>query len=65
LGGGLRGKLSLPRTEERLDIIFGSNHPGGANFCYGDGSVHFLQESIDVTVYQGMASRNGGEVLAP
>ena len=47
------------------DIIFGSNHPGGANFCYGDGSVHFLQESIDVTVYQGMASRNGGEVLAP
>ena len=25
LGGGLRGKLSLPRTEKRLNIIFGSD----------------------------------------
>ena len=45
------------------DTIFGSNHPGGANFCYGDGSVHFLQDSMDFTVYQSMATRNGGEVI--
>ena len=47
------------------DIIFGSKHSGGANFSYADGSVHFLQDSMDFTVYQNMATRNGGEVLKP
>lgn len=31
---------------------FASEHPGGANFCFGDGSVHFLPETIN--------SDNGG-----
>ena len=47
------------------DVIFGSQHSGGANFCNVDGSVHFLQDSIDFTVYQSMATRNGEEVFSP
>ena len=47
------------------DVIFGSQHSGGANFCNVDGSVHFLQDSIDYTVYQSMATRNGEEVFSP
>ena len=31
---------------------FGSNHPGGANFVYGDGHVSFLDESIDIQTYR-------------
>jgi prepilin-type N-terminal cleavage/methylation domain-containing protein/prepilin-type processing-associated H-X9-DG protein len=49
----------------RNDLQFGSDHPGGANFNYADGSVHFIQDSIDFTVYQDMASKDGGEVSQP
>ncbi len=45
------------------DISFGSQHPGGANFCYGDAHVEFLNDTIHLeTVYYALASRNGGEV---
>ncbi|MFI4876582.1 MAG: DUF1559 domain-containing protein, partial [Blastopirellula sp. JB062] len=43
---------------------FGSHHPGGANFSLADGSVRFLPDTIDMNVYLGLASRNGGEVVA-
>jgi prepilin-type processing-associated H-X9-DG protein len=45
------------------DMPFGSMHSGGANFCFGDGSVRFIQQSIDMATYRALASRNGGEVL--
>ncbi|MDO4576052.1 MAG: DUF1559 domain-containing protein [Planctomycetia bacterium] len=41
---------------------FGSQHPGGCNFAFGDGSVHFVTEGIDFTLYRDLATRNGGEV---
>ncbi|QDV23727.1 DUF1559 domain-containing protein [Aureliella helgolandensis] len=40
---------------------FASMHTGGGNFCYGDGSIHFLSQSIDVAVYNAAATRAGGE----
>ncbi len=44
------------------DISFASQHTGGANFVMSDGSVRFIPNSVDFTVFQGIASRNGGEV---
>jgi prepilin-type processing-associated H-X9-DG protein len=39
-----------------------SNHPGGANFLYADGSTHFLVYSFD-NIMPAMATRSGGEVF--
>jgi prepilin-type N-terminal cleavage/methylation domain-containing protein/prepilin-type processing-associated H-X9-DG protein len=43
---------------------FVSLHPGGSNFAFADGSVHFLKNSINQVTYCALGSRNGGEVLS-
>jgi len=40
-----------------------SRHPGGVNFTLADGSVRFITETIDLTTYHALGSRNGGEVV--
>ncbi len=42
---------------------FKSLHTGGANFVFCDGSVHFLQEAIDYTVYQRLGARDDAETV--
>ena len=42
---------------------FSSSHTGGANFVFGDGSVKFVRESVSLTTYMALGSRNGGEVI--
>jgi prepilin-type processing-associated H-X9-DG protein len=42
---------------------FRSNHPGGANFLFGDGSVKFLKDAIDQKVYWALSTRAGGELV--
>jgi prepilin-type processing-associated H-X9-DG protein len=43
---------------------FKSQHPGGANFLFADGSVHFLKNTVNFITYNAMGSRNGGEVVS-
>ncbi|HLA85791.1 MAG TPA: DUF1559 domain-containing protein [Thermoguttaceae bacterium] len=45
------------------DCYFGSEHPGGANFARVDGSVSFLEETIDFALLKALATRDGGEVI--
>jgi prepilin-type processing-associated H-X9-DG protein len=40
---------------------FWSMHPSGANYLFGDGSVHFLSSSIDGRTYQYLMTIAGGE----
>ncbi len=44
------------------EVSFSSRHPGGANFCRGDGSVAYLNEAIDPVIYSAMGTRGNGEV---
>jgi len=46
------------------EVPFGSDHPGGAQFVFCDGHVAFLQDSIDMDVYQALSTRAGEEVLS-
>jgi prepilin-type N-terminal cleavage/methylation domain-containing protein/prepilin-type processing-associated H-X9-DG protein len=39
-------------------------HPGGTNVLFGDGSVHFLKETVTPTVAIGLITRSGGEIIA-
>jgi prepilin-type N-terminal cleavage/methylation domain-containing protein/prepilin-type processing-associated H-X9-DG protein len=40
-----------------------SEHPGGGNVCMGDGSVHFVSETIDLITWAELSSINEGEVV--
>jgi len=41
-----------------------SNHPGGVNIGFADGSVRFLKDSISLPSFWAVGTRDGGEVLS-
>jgi prepilin-type N-terminal cleavage/methylation domain-containing protein/prepilin-type processing-associated H-X9-DG protein len=43
------------------DISLGSNHEGGCHVLMCDGSVQFVSENVDLTLYRSNASRDTGE----
>jgi len=40
---------------------FKSKHTGGANFAFGDGSVHFISDKVDAKTYNQLGCRNDGQ----
>jgi prepilin-type processing-associated H-X9-DG protein len=50
-------------ADNENDTPFGSQHPGGANFVFGDGHVGFLSQTVSLPVLQSLASIAGGEVV--
>jgi len=40
---------------------FKSNHSGGVNFSFADGSVRFVAQTIDHKTYQYLGCRNDGQ----
>ena len=45
------------------ELGFKSRHPGGAQFLLGDGSVHFLTETIDHWTYQYLGAKADGNPI--
>ena len=41
-----------------------SRHPGGVNVAMTDGSVRFIKDSIAITTWYALATREGGEALS-
>ncbi len=48
---------------DRRNGAFGSQHPGGAIFCYADGHVSFLDENMDIDVYQAVSTISNSEII--
>jgi hypothetical protein len=48
---------------EYSNYSFGSQHPGGAQFCLGDASVVLLNEDIDTTLYTYMGNARDGQSI--
>ncbi len=40
-----------------------SNHPGGVNVTLGDGSVRFVNDTVDLLLWRALATRQGGEII--
>ena len=47
----------------RAHIAASSYHTGGANVCMGDGSVRFVRDAVDFTIWQNVGTRSGGEAV--
>lgn len=44
---------------------FRSNHPGGLQFAFGDGSIRFIRQDVALDVYRALATRAGREPVEP
>jgi prepilin-type processing-associated H-X9-DG protein len=46
-------------------VVARGAHPGGVHSLFGDGSVRFVKETIDASVWRSMGTRSGGELVDP
>jgi prepilin-type N-terminal cleavage/methylation domain-containing protein/prepilin-type processing-associated H-X9-DG protein len=63
---GHTGTAASPSTPNGTltDVAaFRSRHPGGANFLFGDGSVHLVSQGITPSAWIALGTRAGGEVV--
>ena len=51
----------MNRDNWNTSFGFKSNHSGGANFVFVDGSVHFIPQTIEHRVYQQLGCRNDNQ----
>jgi prepilin-type N-terminal cleavage/methylation domain-containing protein/prepilin-type processing-associated H-X9-DG protein len=47
-----------------MSLSASSRHPGGVNTLFGDGSVHFVKNSINPLTWYGLGTIAGGEVVS-
>ena len=50
-------------TNMSMQVPPSSHHPGGVNAIMVDGSVRFGSDTIDLAIWRGLGTRNGGEVV--
>lgn len=56
--------INVPACATLGQWAFRSNHPGGGNFAFADGSVKFIKDSVAPVSYRSLATRAGGEVVS-
>ena len=61
----LNYKLKTPNTGDWThQYTFRSLHPGGANFAFADGSVKFIKQTINMSIYQALSTRAQNEIIS-
>jgi prepilin-type N-terminal cleavage/methylation domain-containing protein/prepilin-type processing-associated H-X9-DG protein len=56
-----RGAPSQTQGTTNYVVYARSRHSGGVNTAFGDGATRFMSDSVDLSAYRAMGSRNGGE----
>jgi prepilin-type processing-associated H-X9-DG protein len=54
---------NTPNFTERTMIGASSNHSGGVNVGFLDGSVKFIKDSVNLGTWGAIATKAGGEVI--
>jgi prepilin-type N-terminal cleavage/methylation domain-containing protein/prepilin-type processing-associated H-X9-DG protein len=56
---------TFPQTSA-LFLQFGarSRHPGGVNVTFGDGSVKFIKNTVNLATWKALSSTQGGEIIS-
>jgi prepilin-type N-terminal cleavage/methylation domain-containing protein/prepilin-type processing-associated H-X9-DG protein len=55
--------IDTPNYKRSGTDDYHSLHPGGCNFLFCDGSVRFVKETVNPTVFSNLATRAGGETV--
>jgi len=58
------GELDGPNSRPAHADQFWARHPGGVNFAFADGSVRFIKERRPLSIFQALATRQGGEIIS-
>jgi prepilin-type processing-associated H-X9-DG protein len=53
-----------PMVNMAMQVPPSSLHPGGVNVLFGDGSVKFIKNSVNLITWRALGTRNGGEVIS-
>jgi prepilin-type processing-associated H-X9-DG protein len=64
MDGGMQMGDPMSMVNMSVQIPPSSEHPGGVNLLFGDGSVHFMKSSVALGVWRALSTRNGGEVTS-
>ena len=56
-------KLAVCRALVGHIFVPSSNHPGGVNVLFADGSVRFVKSSVNQLTWMALGSTNDGEVI--
>lgn len=59
----VHGRMSPPNDPKGSPGTFHSEHPGGVNFMFMDGSHRFIGDTVDLNVFRALCTRNNGEVV--
>jgi prepilin-type N-terminal cleavage/methylation domain-containing protein/prepilin-type processing-associated H-X9-DG protein len=59
-GMGMGGPMAMVNMS--VQVPPSSEHPGGVNLLMGDGSVRFMKNTVALSIWRALGTRNGGEV---